>query len=96
MTDTKWTPGPWEVRTENGAIRVYYGKTIAITDQMFEANAHLVAAAPELYEALKAMADDYEEFVYNPATDRWDVPLFNKPVHDMARAALAKARGETP
>lgn len=45
------------------------------------ANAHLIAAAPELYEALEAMLEECEDDEFAP--------------HVMdAKAALAKARGE--
>ena len=55
--------------------------------QTDKANAHLIAAAPELYEALEAIIA------------RWDAPLW-KDIEPTAvcigkgRAALAKARGE--
>ncbi len=56
-----------------------------------QANAHLIAAAPELYEALKAITDCYGVGQRDPAK-------FLEHVHDFmmeGRAALAKARGET-
>ncbi len=48
-----------------------------------EANAHLAAAAPELYEALEAMWGSWESGGFIPEEHR-----------QKARAALAKARGE--
>ena len=80
MTDPKWTPGPWsadefEIRSADRVIcEAFQG----------EEDATLIAAAPELYEALNnivgSMAlefgDDCEEVI-------------------AARAALAKARGES-
>lgn len=49
------------------------------------ANAHLIAAAPDLYEALQAMID--------VASDRESFEEF-APAFDKARAALAKAEGK--
>lgn len=112
MTETKFTPGPWnlcahlknineEIGCSCGYRGVIYGPedigyaicqpgheyyegedglTPPRYDRMIEiANAHLIAAAPDLYEAL--------ELVYTQM-DGWDVG------HDEAREALAKARGE--
>lgn len=49
-----------------------------------EANARLIAAAPELYEALDQILDDMGD----------DGPSCCQAAKDQARAALAKARGE--
>ena len=48
-----------------------------------EANAHLIAAAPAMYEALKAIADSSS-------------PISPKKAHEMAEKALALAEGRTP
>jgi len=52
-----------------------------------EANAHLIAAAPDLLEALQALVADFADY---PASER--------PCHafDLARAAIAKALGHHP
>ena len=60
-----------------------------LTDEDAAANAHLIAAAPDLYEALV-------DFVENPA---FQIAVGGNPnavdaMLDRARAALAKARGE--
>ena len=49
----------------------------------FTANAHLIAAAPDLYEALAAIM-----------SERWSPGGRSEEASDLARAALAKARGE--
>lgn len=49
-------------------------------------DAHLMAAAPDLLEALEGMADEY-----GTAGDGW--PRNNKALRD-ARAAISKARGQ--
>ena len=55
---SKHTPGPWEVRgasTRFAAFNVHGPKTNVVRDVLKEANAHLIAAAPDLLEALKAL-----------------------------------------
>lgn len=53
------TPGPWEKRGSAMVVMTPEGlHTFAVgrTNAEAEANAHLIAAAPELYEALQAGA----------------------------------------
>ncbi|MGL6052621.1 MAG: hypothetical protein ACRC16_22015 [Aeromonas salmonicida] len=86
MTDTKWTPGPYKAycgESTHGwwVILDSKGDEIGSTDGGFDhAEAHLFAAAPELYEALDLMLQRYGyetcEYVQKSQT------------------ALAKARGE--
>lgn len=86
MTESKWTPGPWAVMDYTDdeefprwcVVPLSCVGTIAHV-QKSEANANLIAAAPDLYEALEAMGDD-----------RIGDAEFNA----MRNAALAKARGE--
>jgi hypothetical protein len=87
-----WTEGPWEVQTYQepfDAGKTYYQVT-TIPEQILVAkcgvgefeipgNAHLIAAAPDLYNALETLAQAWESK---------GLPC------DAARAALAKARGE--
>lgn len=88
------TPGPWEI---DQAIRhgftVYSEQSGFIVGYMdeegrygaveSEANARLIAAAPDLLEALETIvATERDRHGYHPA---WT---------DQARAAIAKARGE--
>lgn len=95
---SKHTKGPWEIHTaQNGrtifqigpcAPEEYAGS--AWLDVSME-DARLIAAAPELLEALIDIADDYSE--------RFDMdsPSTNpgmKIVVENARAAITKARGE--
>jgi hypothetical protein len=51
------------------------------------ANAHLIAAAPDLYEALESLLDDLK-MTPEINLDGWGIET------NQARAALAKARGE--
>ncbi len=99
MSELRATPGPWVV--ERSVIRGdadHLGRTVAVASTLNVAwpfgrraakeepyNAHLIAAAPELYEALVALMDLESRDRVMPAGPEWDA----------ARAALAKARGET-
>src|SRR5690349_20571660 len=92
---TPWTPGPWKVaRYEN-----YVGFSIwadgvgCIAERWWpteeksvpiEANAHLIAAAPALYEAL----EEWDNLMAQPSGEEWRRKLAR------TRAALAAARGE--
>lgn len=49
------------------------------------ANAQIIAAAPEMADAIAALLDTYEPY---PGGSAWDA-------YQNAKAALAKARGET-
>lgn len=91
----EFTPGPWKVyRTDSGAI-LGIGDADAggVTDYQGgfwrdgkekRANINLVAAAPELYEALQQLLDCCTS----------DDPYGAVPLIAKADAALAKARGE--
>jgi hypothetical protein len=86
------TPGPWQMKKENGeqewfvfqkgSMKKLYGGTVR-TPVAEEINnkhdANLIAAAPELLEALQAVVS---------VADRETVEF------DMARAAIAKAIGK--
>jgi len=83
--ELKHTPGPWSIRQESvwsvGTDHEMTALVYGCTDTEEEANARLIAAAPDLLEALKILAKQAEshgaEGVY------WD----------KARAAIAKAEG---
>lgn len=88
MSELKATPGPWEPRHDELVAKD--GNTVAIFlccggQEVNAANAHLIAAAPELYEALEMMLKMVEFGGFGK-----DAAM------DTARSALAKARGETP
>lgn len=90
MRDPKWTPGPWKQSLpDDTAIYGADGWPVCETgvnqgyDEHFErieADARLIAAAPDLYEALVAIYDAW----YN--LDGSD--------YRRLKAALAKANGE--
>lgn len=97
MTDTKFTPGPWRawqprgdesvpVRTDGLGITIAYVHQGAITNA--RANASLIAASPEMFEAL-----DHAEAVMSIVLPRSHTAEYIECL-DKIRAALAKARGE--
>lgn len=100
MSTAKHTPGPWFANFEAGRYVITYQgafgpyRALAITGGFHpdhEGNARLIAAAPELLEALTAATDAL-------AGGLWDSPtkdeheLCNE-VIDACRAAIAKATG---
>lgn len=96
------TPGPWKYQHATGDITSdhppYPFRLVARTylrehphSLMMggedEANARLIASAPELLAALKALVDE--------CTDRWGEDSLPSEVYE-AREAIAKAKGEKP
>ena len=82
---SEFTPGPWVVKGRFPHQYIMAGHVCII--QSFgggsvEADARLLASAPELLEALEAIA----------AT--WDFTGFHGPLIKNAKAAIAKARGQ--
>lgn len=96
MAETKFTPGPWyaempmsrwRVRTVNGNAYIMEGGGLYThADVRREADAHLIAAAPDLYAALDGMVSACEALY---KSGRLDASAWLT-----AREALAKARGE--
>lgn len=99
MSGPKHTPGPWEVRRgSDGYIRQVVGPKgrivsrwnglAAPTSNEGEANALLIAAAPDLLACLEQMVERHEAL--GRPDDGWDGLYI-----DEAKAAIAKAKGET-
>jgi len=102
----KFTPGPWKVINRHGVTRVVNesGKPeVADIIGNFEPNAHLIAAAPEMYAALKrvtawldSIADDAEKqakdsrFITLKEACEKDAKNFSATSNDLKKA-LAKA-----
>lgn len=102
MSESKHTPGPWRLGEEdnrNCMIPVLCGdeeEPYAVAEvshyddfppgEQGSENAKLIAAAPELLEALEALVDDLD----NKALRRY----LNRNVVTTARKAIAKAKGE--
>ncbi len=99
MSELKWTPGPWSISEDawlvNGidsrerfkgspSLDIYDAEEwpLELMDEA-KANAHLISAAPELYDALF----DLVEKIKAQQSE-------HKPFLRAAEGALAKARGE--
>ena len=88
---TKHTPGPWHI-ADGSKLMVHAGdvwvaSTMGVRGDTGEANARLIAAAPDLLEALYPFVaqNTSEEFI----------TITVKSAHvTRARAAIAKATGE--
>ena len=90
-----YTPGPWQyLRSPSGPIRVgpSHNCTVAVApfpptgDQ--EANARLIAAAPDLVEALDEMLREFGVDGHGAEFEDGECMVV-----DRARAALARAEG---
>lgn len=86
---SQYTPGPWKVSSEELGLSVVCAKgvdfeiaTLAQRRPEAENNAALIAAAPDLLEALEQLMDAYRKDI-DPG-----------PSFDNAGAAIRKARGE--
>ena len=89
------TPGPWVASSEESPLdfqmeaRVMSGEAqicyFIESNKEAIANASLIAAAPELLEALMAMVEMMDSGDESGAGSEW---------HTKARAAIAKATGE--
>jgi hypothetical protein len=104
-----WTPGPWEVfRSGPGLeVKTVYGRLGMDRSQLIpavvmpgvnaEANARLIAAAPDMWAALVDLIDFLENEGIRDAlewlTAEEDARLAM--ILGRARAAVAQARGET-
>lgn len=108
MSGAKHTPGPWNLEISRskldgvnvtfaiqadavGRVNVCHGQSQehledrGIGEIECAANARLMVAAPELLEALRGMIEAYDDGVTN-----WEMPY-----QQAARAAIAKATGES-
>lgn len=102
-----YTPGPWkarELKRKSPMKPAYYVETtdlmvVAGGEILVKANANLIAAAPELYEALEAMQKAVDEFFPEVSEDSTGACLLNRRAilngaQTRAAKALAKAGGK--
>lgn len=100
MSETKHTPGPWDPQPDFGGTvwagqgrkRECIAEVSGNTHERTWANAQLIAAAPELYEALTSCLRDLESWVH----DQLDgTRMFDEVWQTMEpyRAAIKKAQG---
>jgi hypothetical protein len=101
---SKHTPGPWSVSPPWMGFSVINGSddkmVFAIAagspeekrpDDECEANARLIAAAPEMLEALKVLLDEYLSLVNSGDCGFWDAEKDGFVIN--ARAVITKAEG---
>ena len=103
MSKPAFTPGPWRVAGERDYRTLAFGvfelehnwriaDVRATNEKIGQANATLIAAAPDMYEALKNIVTRFENCCRASGNDAEWVADATK----MHRAALAKAEGRTP
>jgi hypothetical protein len=96
---SKHTPGPWRVEAVDAEGTLVYHRVMSagyrvagvytirggrgLSREESDANAHLIAAAPEMLAALEGILN------IGHTPDTWEV------AHRIGRAAIAKAKGET-
>ncbi len=95
-----YTPGPWQVGSGRLGVvghplrRVVAGEDATLAGVFEEADARLIAAAPELYEALKAV----EWVPFHPGEDERVCPSCGgwEPEHDEECSLVAVLREAVP
>lgn len=95
------TPGPWHVSDRYhvlGGVEIrtadderFIARIIGPRDANDEANACLIAVAPELLEQLQHITDEYVQAMKDAGVTRYPEALV---IVRKARAAIEKARGE--
>lgn len=101
MSEAKFTPGPWSrnIRPAKKFTTVFAGRNTHICrlvgehidDESAEANISLIAAAPELYCALKDAVERLRFAAKKLDNADFVIDAMAKPFEDL----LAKARGES-
>ena len=105
MSEMKHTPGPWFGRPHHNPVGICgcdeVGLQIAFITSAseerrdeFKANARLIAAAPELLEALRVLVD--RDFTYFDGAVIGAATKITRDEVLAARAAIAKATRKTP
>ena len=95
---TKHTPGPWALERDRAkSLSIYASSTFVgeVYNEVDEpsaqenANAHLIAAAPAMYEALQEIDDQLDQFTVKAQEE-----LGLREALLKSRAALAQAEGK--
>ena len=95
------TPGPWRIsKYSETAVQAKDGRGVASTggfqssvadeNPTNQANARLIAAAPDLLKAAKTMLQYYDAFVEDKTAFPGETEMYADPL----RAAIAKAEGQ--
>jgi hypothetical protein len=100
MAETKFTPGPWNTvhgvyTPEDNYFSMIAASEGGVASVWNKEDAYLIAAAPELYEALEGAigALEYSVDCARDDGDNSDIDFAQSKL-DAALNALAKARGE--
>lgn len=106
MATPAFTPGEWRIDPDGGLARWNIGTSdemVAIAQELLhdkgfarrDANANLIAAAPDLYEALETAIANLRR-LRDTKPDLWDQIVDPElcSAWDAIKAAQAKARGE--
>jgi len=88
MSDTKFSAGPWRAITEGGCTDIVDAEDFTLAEWVSQQDAHLIAAAPCLYGALRLLVDS-PDIADNDYKDEETIAA-----ERLALAALRKARGE--
>ncbi len=90
------TPGPWTVKGTRVVSAPYSGESFGCGGTYValsignEFDAHLIAAAPDLLDALKLFLETFDDTMSLPAV------VLQEKVYNAARAAIAKAEPTPP
>lgn len=93
MSNEKHTPGPWEITEHDGKflltkdVPVMIGDPIPVGVAYTKADAHLIAAAPDMLAALKEIERQ------RLGTDQGTLRVRSDRMWEIATAAIAKAEG---
>lgn len=103
MNEAKFTPAPWELKPDYGIYtRDKDGDALLIAqvydnagEDVAEANAHLIDAAPDMYEMLEEIASRIQLRCHSSCEADCSTCLSNKDVIEAnIKKLLKKARGE--
>ena len=99
MSDTKWTNGLWEIVERSDTWNIKAGNRCIARLQMKDGvlyDAHLIVAAPGLYEELEISTDNIETLAIRLDKEPGNQIVVGAMMHRVRvnRAALARARGE--
>lgn len=109
MSEAKFTKGPWQagradmasivdgvdskwIYAKDEYVAIASGRVTGTWDTVM-VNSHLIAAAPELYEAWEVLFASYKSLADSGDAGFWKIE--DQPEGKQALAALAKACGET-
>lgn len=102
MSNPKHTPGPWSVNTDrwsvnlNGCLTATLdcakGQDGAINREVW-ANAHLIAAAPDMFTLIQDISHWYESNGIPLSGDSIGLSEADVSVRDLLKQAIAKATG---